>query len=80
MKHFNKALTRARQTQSGFTLLEIMGGHRDPWCPCTMIVPQVIGNKEKADVQKAVSDIVSLENALDMYRLDNNHYQPPSKV
>ncbi|MGL5464984.1 MAG: GspG family T2SS major pseudopilin variant ExeG, partial [Aeromonas veronii] len=31
-------------------------------------------NKEKADQQKAVSDIVALENALDMYKLDNNRY------
>lgn len=33
-----------------------------------------MGNKEKADKQKAVSDIVALENALDMYKLDNHHY------
>ena len=32
------------------------------------------GNKEKADKQKAVSDIVALENALDMYKLDNHRY------
>lgn len=33
-----------------------------------------MGNKEKADKQKVVSDIVALENALDMYKLDNHHY------
>ncbi len=33
-----------------------------------------MGNKEKADRQKAASDIVALENALDMYQLDNGRY------
>ena len=33
-----------------------------------------MGNKEQADRQKAVSDIVALENALDMYKLDNSRY------
>ena len=33
-----------------------------------------MGNKEKADQQKAVTDIVALENALDMYKLDNSVY------
>lgn len=38
------------------------------------MVPNLLGNKEKADRQKAISDIVALENALDMYRLDNGRY------
>ena len=33
-----------------------------------------MGNKEQADRQKAVSDIVALENALDMCKLDNSRY------
>jgi general secretion pathway protein G len=33
-----------------------------------------MGNKDKADRQKVVSDLVALENALDMYRLDNSYY------
>ena len=40
----------------------------------SLVVPNLMGNKEKADQQKAVSDIVALENALDMYKLDNNRY------
>ena len=39
-----------------------------------LVVPNVMGNKERADTQKAVSDIVALENALDMYKLDNHRY------
>ncbi len=33
-----------------------------------------MGNKEKADRQKVVSDLVALEGALDMYKLDNSRY------
>lgn len=40
----------------------------------SMVVPSLMGNKGKADRQKAVSDIVALESALDMYRLDNQRY------
>ena len=40
----------------------------------SLVVPNLLGNKEKADRQKAISDIVALENALDMYRLDNGRY------
>ena len=60
--------------QSGFTLLEIMVVIVILGVLASLVAPNVIGNKERADMQKAVSDIVALENALDMYRLDNNHY------
>ncbi|WP_059217774.1 type II secretion system major pseudopilin GspG [Escherichia albertii] len=56
------SLSRTQKTRAGFTLLEVM------------VVPNLLGNKEKADRQKAISDIVALENALDMYRLENGRY------
>jgi len=37
-------------------------------------VPNLIGNKGKADVQKVKSDITALENALGMYNVDNSVY------
>ncbi|MCP4947240.1 MAG: type II secretion system major pseudopilin GspG, partial [Aestuariibacter sp.] len=40
----------------------------------SFVVPHLLGNKEKADQQKAITDIVALENALDMYKLDNSVY------
>ena len=40
----------------------------------SLVVPNVLGSKDKADHQKAVSDIAALESALDMYKLDNNHF------
>jgi general secretion pathway protein G len=40
----------------------------------SLVVPSLMGNKDRADRQKAISDLVTLENALDMYRLDNGRY------
>lgn len=59
---------------SGFTLLEVMVVLVILGLMASFIVPNLLGNKEKADQQKAVSDIVALENALDMYKLDNGVY------
>ncbi len=55
----------------GFTLLEVMVVIVILGVLASVVVPSLLGNKEKADQQKAVSDIVALENALDMYKLDN---------
>lgn len=60
--------------QTGFTLLEVMVVLVILGLMASFIVPNLLGNKEKADQQKAVSDIVALENALDMYKLDNGVY------
>ncbi|EOQ9897543.1 type II secretion system protein GspG, partial [Escherichia coli] len=40
----------------------------------SLVVPNLMGNKDKADRQKVMSDLVALESTLDMYRLDNNRY------
>lgn len=69
MKH-----AKRKQRQSGFTLLEIMVVIVILGVLASMVAPNIIGNKDKADRQKAVSDIVAMENALDMYKLENNFY------
>ncbi|RLM19427.1 type II secretion system protein GspG [Brenneria alni] len=63
-----------QQRQRGFTLLEIMVVIVILGVLASLVVPNLMGNKEKADRQKAISDIVALESALDMYKLDNNRY------
>ncbi len=60
--------------QSGFTLLEVMVVIVILGILASFVVPNLLGNKEKADQQKAITDIVALENALDMYKLDNSVY------
>ena len=64
----------SKKRQRGFTLLEIMVVIVILGVLASMVAPNVLGNKSKADKQKAVTDIVSLESALDMYMLDNNVY------
>ena len=63
-----------KRRQAGFTLLEVMVVIVILGILASLVVPNLMGNKEKADQQKAVSDIVALENALDMYKLDNSRY------
>jgi general secretion pathway protein G len=60
--------------QKGFTLLEIMVVIVILGILASLVVPNLMGNKDKADRQKVVSDLIALENALDMYRLDNSNY------
>lgn len=67
-------MNRKRNKQPGFTLLELMVVIVILGVLASLVVPNLMGNKERADRQKAISDIVALENALDMYKLDNHHY------
>jgi len=60
--------------QKGFTLLEIMVVIMIIGGMAALVVPNLIGNKGRADIQKVKSDIVALENALGMYSLDNSIY------
>ncbi|AMG30724.1 type II secretion system protein GspG [Grimontia hollisae] len=63
-----------QRRQQGFTLLEIMVVIVILGVLASLVVPNLLGNKDKADQQKAVTDISALEGALDMYRLDNSVY------
>lgn len=49
------------QRQRGFTLLEIMVVIVILGILASLVVPNLMGNKEKADRQKVVSDLVALE-------------------
>ena len=68
------SLSRTQKPWAGFTLLEVMVVIVILGVLASLVVTNLLGNKEKADRQKAISDIVALENALDMYRLDNGRY------
>ncbi|NVD05325.1 type II secretion system protein GspG [Vibrio sp. JPW-9-11-11] len=67
-------MNKRNNKQSGFTLLEVMVVVVILGILASFVVPNLLGNKEKADQQKAITDIVALENALDMYKLDNSVY------
>src|SRR5688500_12056151 len=55
----------------GFTLIEIMVVVVIIGLLAAFILPNVFGNVEKAQVNKAKADIGALETALTMYKLDN---------
>lgn len=63
-----------KQKQQGFTLLEIMVVIVILGILASMVLPNLLGNKAKAERQKVVSDITTLESAMDMYKLDNSRY------
>ncbi|MGE4802334.1 type II secretion system major pseudopilin GspG [Yersinia hibernica] len=65
---------KRKHAQGGFTLLEIMVVIVILGVLASLTIPSLMGNKDRADNQKALSDLVTLENALDMYKLDNNRY------
>jgi len=74
MLNIQKHHSATHKNQQGFTLMELMVVIVILGVLAALVVPNVMGNKERADTQKAVSDIVALENALDMYKLDNHRY------
>lgn len=56
------SLSRTQKPRAGFTLLEVMVVIVILGVLASLVVPNLLGNKEKADRQKAISDIVALEN------------------
>ncbi|EFK5242358.1 prepilin-type N-terminal cleavage/methylation domain-containing protein, partial [Escherichia coli] len=53
-----------KQHQRGFTLLEIMVVIVILGVLASLVVPNLMGNKDKADRQKVMSDLVALESTL----------------
>lgn len=64
----------ARCRQSGFTLIEIMVVVVIIGLLAAVILPNVLGNVDKASVAKAKEDIRAIQTALTMFKLDNYIY------
>ena len=60
--------------QHGFTLLELMVVLVILALLATVVAPNVLSNRDKAMGQKARADIGVLEQAIEMYRMDNFRY------
>lgn len=58
----------------GFTLIELMVVVVILGILASIIVPNIISRPDDAKVVKAKQDILVLENALEMYKLDNGFY------
>lgn len=61
-------------TQRGFTLIEIMVVVVIIGILIGLVAPNVLGRVDKARVTAAKTDIATLEQSLEMYRLDNHAY------
>ncbi|MDX1454026.1 MAG: type II secretion system major pseudopilin GspG [Gammaproteobacteria bacterium] len=63
-----------KQSQQGFTLMEVMVVVVILGILAAVVIPRIADNPGKARVVKANSDIRQLESALNLYRLDNFQY------
>jgi general secretion pathway protein G len=61
-------------TAAGFTFIEIMVVVIIIGILATIIVPQLASRPDQARRVKVTQDILAIENALNLYRLDNSNY------
>lgn len=73
-----RALAR-RVSEQGFTLIELMVVIVIIGLLATIVLINVLPSQQKAMVTKAHADIATLEQAMEMYRLDNLHYPNASE-
>ncbi len=60
--------------QKGFSLIEIMVVVVILGILASIVVPKIISRPDEARVVKAKQDILAIQNALDLYKLDNGFY------
>ena len=60
--------------QSGFTFIEIMIVMVIIGILATLVVPKLLSRPDQARLLKAKQDILTIENALALYELDNGFY------
>lgn len=60
--------------QKGFSLIELMVVVVILGILASIVVPKILSRPDEARIVKAKQDILALENALDMYKLDNGFY------
>lgn len=62
------------RNESGFTLIEVMVVVVILGILAAIIVPKIMSRPEQARIVKAKQDILEIQNALDLYKLDNGFY------
>lgn len=60
--------------QRGFSLIEIMVVVVILGILASIVVPKIISRPDEARVVKAKQDVLSIQSALDLYKLDNGFY------
>jgi len=69
-----KKIRQKKISQAGFTLIELMVVLIILGLLAAFVAPRFMGQSDKARVDIAKTQIVSLESALKMYKLDNGSY------
>lgn len=67
-------MTSIQRKQQGFTLIEIMVVVVILGILAAILVPKIMNRPEQVRVVKAKQDILAIENALKLYKLDNATY------
>lgn len=62
------------QQQRGFTLIEIMVVVVILGILAAIVVPKIMSRPDEARIVKVKQDIMAIQSALDLYRLDNGRY------
>ena len=72
-------MIKKNKLNSGFTLIEIMVVLIIIAIMASFIVPSVISRPDEARTTKVKNDIMALEGALDLFKLDNGRYPTNSE-
>lgn len=62
------------RSQKGFSLIEIMVVVVILGILASIVVPKIISRPDEARAVKAKQDVLAIQNALDLYKLDNGFY------
>ncbi len=62
------------KTQQGFSLIEIMVVVVILGILAAIVVPEIVKRPDEARVVKARQDVIAIQNAMDLYKLDNTVY------
>lgn len=60
--------------QRGFSLIEIMVVIVILGILASIVVPKIISRPDEARMVKAKQDVLAIQNAMDLYKLDNGNY------
>jgi len=75
----NRFQSMRYKRQAGFTLIEVMVVVVILGILAAIIVPKVMSRPEQARMVKVRQDILAIQSALDLYKLDNGRYPTTSQ-
>lgn len=67
-------MKRYKSYQSGFTLIEVMVVVVILAILAAIVVPRIMRRPDQAKIVKAKEDVIAIENAMELYKLDNSAY------